>query len=308
MSAATRSDECIDVLLGRVERGHPPHHARLRVPDIEGVPTLQLLGHAGREGGEDPIGLDRVGNGRTRYPGNSAGQPAGHPVGMVGIGSPQVLGQQGHELGGYETHLRGELHRLLPDEPQRGLSGRAEGDDRLGPHGPVLGRPEGEDVDPGAGAEVARGRPRDGRRRWTAGRRRDAATSRARGPTGRGRDLLEAVAGADLGGLGDRHHPGLDVVLVARSGDGRSTSSGVSFPSGVATGISLLPRNRSGAPHSSTLMWALSAQMTASKGRRSDWSPTTLAPVPLKVKHTSASWPKCSRKSSMARGVTGSAP
>ena len=43
----------------------------------------------------------------------------------------------------------------------------------------------------------------------------------------------------------------------------RFTSSGVSLPSGVATGSSLTPPMRSGAPHSSTLMCAVAAQTTA---------------------------------------------
>ena len=38
-------DELIDVLLGRVERGHPPHHPCRRVPDVERVLALQFLGH-----------------------------------------------------------------------------------------------------------------------------------------------------------------------------------------------------------------------------------------------------------------------
>ena len=61
-----------------------------------------------------------------------------------------------------------------------------------------------------------------------------------------------------------------------------AASEGVSLPSGVGTVTSLEPRKRSGAPHSSTSMWAPSAQTTASKGRSIDWSPTTLVPVPLK--------------------------
>ena len=63
-----------------------------------------------------------------------------------------------------------------------------------------------------------------------------------------------------------------------------AASSGVSFPSGVGTVSSLEPRSRSGAPHSSTLMWAESAQTMASNGRSRDCRPTTLVPVPLKQK------------------------
>jgi hypothetical protein len=80
-------------------------------------------------------------------------------------------------------------------------------------------------------------------------------------------------------------------------------SSGVSLPSGVGTDISLRPAIFSGAPHSSTLMCALSAQMTASQRLVIDWSETTLAPVPFITKNTSACSPKCRRKTSLAASV-----
>ncbi len=63
----------------------------------------------------------------------------------------------------------------------------------------------------------------------------------------------------------------------------RSTSSGVSLPSGVGTVSSLSPPTRSGAPFSSVLMWAVSAQMTAPHRGSIDCSDSTLAPVPLKT-------------------------
>ena len=51
---------------------------------------------------------------------------------------------------------------------------------------------------------------------------------------------------------------------------------------------------RSGAPPSSVLMWAVSAQTTAPQRGRSAWRATTLAPVPLKTGHVTApapTWP-----------------
>ncbi len=41
---------------------------------------------------------------------------------------------------------------------------------------------------------------------------------------------------------------------------------------------------RSGAPHSSTFRWELSAQMAASYGRASRLSPRTFAAVPVKTR------------------------
>ena len=88
----------------------------------------------------------------------------------------------------------------------------------------------------------------------------------------------------------------------------RSTSSVVSFPSGVGTVSSLMPAIASGAPPSSTLRCALSAQTTPCHGRSIARSPTTFAAVPLKTGKPTAPAPKCSRTRSASRAVTGSAP
>ncbi len=72
----------------------------------------------------------------------------------------------------------------------------------------------------------------------------------------------------------------------------RSISSGVSLPSGVGTVSSFRPPTRSGAPHSSTLMCALSAQITAPQRSVTAWRATTLAPVPLNTGNASAVGPK----------------
>ena len=72
--------------------------------------------------------------------------------------------------------------------------------------------------------------------------------------------------------------------------------------------MSLEPVNRSGAPHSSTWMWAVSGQMTASYGASRHWRPTTLAPVPPQVKATSTGPPNTWRNASTARAVQASAP
>ncbi len=68
------------------------------------------------------------------------------------------------------------------------------------------------------------------------------------------------------------------------------------------------PVKRSGAPHSSTLMCAVSAQTTAWKGRVTAASAETFAPVPPKTKKTSALSPKRSRKSRTAVSVYTSSP
>lgn len=67
---------------------------------------------------------------------------------------------------------------------------------------------------------------------------------------------------------------------------------GVSLPSGVGTASSLRPAIRSGAPPSSTWMWALLAQITAPQRSVIAWRAVTFAPVPLKTGKASAYGPK----------------
>ena len=112
-------------------------------------------------------------------------------------------------------------------------------------------------------------------------RRRCAPASRSRAPGRTARALVARVQRAELGRLRDRHDAGLDACSSPIATTRVSTSSGVSLPSGVGTVSSLIPPSASGAPHSSTLRCALSAQINACCGRSIAASPTTLAPVPL---------------------------
>lgn len=66
----------------------------------------------------------------------------------------------------------------------------------------------------------------------------------------------------------------------------------MSLPSGVGTVSSLSPAIRSGAPPSSTLMCAVSAQITAPQRSVRAWRAVTFAPVPLKTGKASAYGPK----------------
>ena len=69
-----------------------------------------------------------------------------------------------------------------------------------------------------------------------------------------------------------------------------------------------MPAIRSGAPHSSVATWALAVQMTASHGRSTDASATTLAPVPPNVKNDRASASNTELTRAPARAVHGSSP
>ncbi len=72
--------------------------------------------------------------------------------------------------------------------------------------------------------------------------------------------------------------------------------------------MSLAPTNRSGAPVSSTLMWADSVHTTACAGPTIVASDRTLAPEPPHTKSTSVPAPNRSRNTPVASAVHRSAP
>ena len=82
----------------------------------------------------------------------------------------------------------------------------------------------------------------------------------------------------------------------------------MSLPSAAGTSISLAPRMRSGAPVSSTAMWAPAVQITASAGRSSAGRARMLAPVPLNVSSVVTSAPNSSLNAPSQRRVQSSAP
>ena len=94
-------------------------------------------------------------------------------------------------------------------------------------------------------------------------------------------DLVDRVDGPELGDLADRDDRRLHGVLAASAAQQRADERrGQLAVLGSATSMSLAPVKRSRAPHSSVLMCAVAAQMTAWWGARTAWSATTLAPVP----------------------------
>ena len=137
---------------------------------------------------------------------------------MTGTAQPQVVGQQGDELGGHESHLRGQLHRLLADEPQPGLGLGSEGDDRLGAQGAVLGAAEGDHVHAGGLAERPEVDTERGGGVGEAGAVEMQEQAVSVGPVSQSDDLVLRVDGSQFGALGDGDDPGLDVMFVAHTG------------------------------------------------------------------------------------------
>ncbi len=111
------------------------------------------------------------------------------------------------------------------------------------------------------------------------------------------------------------------VACVSATTDGRDecTSWGVTasfsiisiviLASGVSAVSSLAPPlKKPGAPHSSTLMWALVLQTIASVLRTIEARPIEFAAVPVNTKNTSHSVPNSSRIASTAAAVQSSPP
>ena len=172
--------------------------------------------------------------------------------------------------------FEGSWRDLLADElaPERAELG-VEEHDGLAVHHPVLRAAERQHVD--AGVDRERPQPstcrRARRRRWRSGRRRCARVMPCRArPRTIAATSSARVERAELGRLRDRHdrRAGRGARSPSSVGDA-SICSGRSLPSAVGTSISLAPTNRSGAPVSSTLMWADSVQTTACAGPSMPW-------------------------------------
>ncbi len=82
----------------------------------------------------------------------------------------------------------------------------------------------------------------------------------------------------------------------------------MSLPSSVGTFRILIPATRSGAPPSSTLMWAVDAAITAPQRGSIDCRPVTFAPVPLNTGNACTPSPKWWANTSCRRAVYASSP
>ena len=141
------------------------------------------------------------------------GQPGRHGVGVARRLQPQVAVEIGVELGGDEARLGEQLGGALAQEVHFLGAVEIEQDHRLGAPAAVLGAAEGDDVDAALPGHFGR---RGVERHQRVGKARAVHVQRQRMALGDGRDgrdLVEAVDGADLGRLGDRnrHRPaGMD--------------------------------------------------------------------------------------------------
>src|SRR5580692_3060149 len=102
-----------NILFCGVERAHPAYDRFLFHPHIEEVVLLDFFYGVTGDLSEDAVGLDLPNNFDSWNAAHFLFQKASHAVGMFGAAPPEVIGEQGLELCGDESHLRRELHALL---------------------------------------------------------------------------------------------------------------------------------------------------------------------------------------------------
>jgi hypothetical protein len=240
---------------------------------------------------------------------------ARHGVGVRCQPDPEVVVEHGVELRGQEAHLGRQLRDLLADELRSDGHLGVEEHDGLGPEQAVLRAAEADGVDAGVDRERPQGLGRAAERGGGVGDPGAVEVhehpERVRLVAQRG-DLVGAVEGSEFGRLGDRHDPGLDVVLDAAAPATSTSCSGTSLAPGDSRSISLVASTRSGAPVSSTAMWAQSVQTMPWWPPGSDdisvASAMTLAPVPLNASRVVTSVPNRSRKRASHSRVWSSSP
>ena len=86
-----RRGERVDVLRARVVRAHPAHLAGVLVPRVEAPVGLQALGDAGREHGEDDVGLHALGDPHALDALQRGRQPRRHRVRVPRRAPPQLV-------------------------------------------------------------------------------------------------------------------------------------------------------------------------------------------------------------------------
>src|ERR1700722_2854679 len=141
----------VDIVGGGGKRGDEADDTWLPTAVVKAVTLVQksvddLLGQAA----EDDVRLWRPRKASARNGLQSLFEPRRHSVGVPGIAQPKIVGEVGVELGGGETHLRGELSGSLGPEAELGGQGAVEDDDRIGGDAPVLDGAEGQHVHAGA--------------------------------------------------------------------------------------------------------------------------------------------------------------
>ncbi len=87
-------EEVVHLFRGGVEGGHPADRAGGLVPVVEQVALAECLGDGDREGGEDGVALNGVGEGDAGNVGQSIRQAGGHAVGVGRVLAPEVVREE----------------------------------------------------------------------------------------------------------------------------------------------------------------------------------------------------------------------
>jgi len=145
--------EGVDVLFGGVERAHPADNGFFFDPHIKKILLHDLIDGGPGDLRKDAIGFDGPHDSESWDAAEFPFEKAGHAVGMLGVASPEIAGQERLELHRDKAHLGCQLHPLLAQvEEIAGECGVKE-NDSFPPQDTVFGAAERKDVH----AEIARG-------------------------------------------------------------------------------------------------------------------------------------------------------
>ena len=128
---------------------------------------------------------------------------------------PQTVGQQGFQLRRDKPHLGRKLHSLLAKIQKVRAELRVKKNDGFGPHGPVLGSSEGQNVHSQVARGLAQAESQAGGGVGDAGAVHMQKHAAVVGKAGQDLNLIRLIDSAHFGGLRDRNHPRLNMMLIS---------------------------------------------------------------------------------------------
>lgn len=206
-------DEVVDVILGGVERAHPPYHILFFVPEVEEVVVEECIPDFVGEFYKDAVGLDGVHDFGLWDGEECVVEKLGHAVAVGGIAMPDAGGEISFELDGHETHFAAQLSHLFAAVFEVDIELGIEDNSTFAHKKAVFGTAERETVDPAVGGHLAEGAAESDGGIGEAGTVEVEIHVVGVGEIGEGTDFVKRIEGAEFGGLRDADGTGLRVVL-----------------------------------------------------------------------------------------------
>ena len=206
-------DEVVDVILGSVERAHPPYHIMLFVPEVEEVVVEESVPDVVGEFYENAVGLDGVHDFGLRDGEERVVEELSHVVAVCCVALPDTGGEISIELDGHETHLAAQLSHLLAAVFEVDIELGIENHGTFAHEKAVFGTAERETVDTAVGGHLAEGAAESDGGIGEAGTVEVEIHVVGVCEIGEGTDFVKRIECAEFGGLRDADGTGLGVVL-----------------------------------------------------------------------------------------------